>query len=66
MKFEIKANDPKASIEACSIIDYFKVKILEDQLGSNNDSFYSRFVLDGDEKSLAILASIPNIDLDLI
>jgi hypothetical protein len=66
MVFEIKANDPKASIEACSIIDYFKVKILEDQLGGPNDSFYSRFILDGDDKSLAILASIPNIDLDLI
>ncbi len=66
MRFEIKTMDPKASIEACSIIDYFKVKIINDRLGNSDDDFYSFFLLDGDDKSFAILSGIPNIKADIV
>lgn len=64
--FIVKTSDPKNHIEACSIIDFFKIKILEDQLGGNDDTFYGKFVLSGDDKSVAIFLTIKGIEVDLI
>lgn len=66
MKFELKSTGPKSTIEMCSIIDFFNNKILEESIGGQDDDFHSRFVVEGDDKSLSVFLSSDAISVTLI
>ena len=49
LRFKIQTNDPKTHIEACSIVDYFRCKILDEKIGESGETFYGEFFLEGNE-----------------
>jgi len=58
VKYTIRTQDPRSHIEACSIIDYFRCKIVEEKLGTSDDEFYGEFTLEGDENSFEIFSAL--------
>lgn len=66
MRFEVKSFGPKTTIEICSIIDFFNNRIIEDSIGGQDDEFHSRFVVDGDDKSLSVFLSSESISVSLL
>jgi hypothetical protein len=66
MKIEILSPSPKTTIEVCSIIDFFKAKILEDKLGGNNDEYHSKFVVEADDRGINVLLSMESIIVNLL
>ena len=61
--FSVQSEDPKTHIEACSIIDFLNIKILDSKIGGKNDPFYGEFLLEGSPDSYEIFSGIPGITL---
>lgn len=61
LRFKIQTNDPKTHIEACSIVDYFRCKILDEKIGESGETFYGEFFLEGNEECFDIFSGFPGI-----
>jgi hypothetical protein len=66
MKIEILSPSPKSTIEVCSIIDFFKAKILEDKMGGNDDEYHSKFVVEVDDRGISVLLSMESVIVNLL
>jgi len=47
LTFYIKTLNPKAHIDACSFISYYRAEILEDKINDRRDKFYGLFLVSG-------------------
>ena len=56
IEYYIKTRDPKAHIEACSIINYFYCEILTDKICEKDDTFYGIFYVRSTEETFEILS----------
>ena len=61
--FYVQSQDPKTHIEACSIIDFLNIKILDSKIGDQNDPFYGEFMVEGSPDAFEIFSGIPGISL---
>lgn len=58
IEYYLKTLDPRAHIEACSIINFFFCEILSDRICNADESFYGVFYVRSTEETFEILSEI--------
>lgn len=56
LEFYVKTKDPKAHIEACSLINYFGCEILSDRICEKDEPYYGVFYIRGIEDAFEIFS----------
>lgn len=56
LEFYVKTKDPKAHIEACSLINYFECEILSDRICEKDEAYYGVFYIKAVEEAFEIFS----------
>jgi hypothetical protein len=57
LTFYIKTLNPKAHIDACSFISYYRAEILEDKINDRREEFYGLFLVNGHPELYEMLST---------
>lgn len=55
--FYVKTLNPKAHIDACSFISYYRAEILEDKINERGDKYYGEFLVSGHPELFEMLST---------